>query len=97
MATARYLSFHNTFTPACVGCAAGIPTEYGKPRKPDREVQLVYYVGVAKGTSILADFGRQRKVLCHVVQGVLAHVPPLVQKYSLVRRFSALLCSVRYC
>jgi len=42
------------------------------------------YLGVALGTSILVDFGKQRKVLGQVVSGVLSHVPSLADRYSLV-------------
>lgn len=90
-AAARYLSFNETFTPACMGWlpagaeSAAEQAAPGKRRKPDQgEMQLVYYVGVALGTAILVDFGKQRKVLGQVVSGVLSHVPSLVSRYSLV-------------
>lgn len=95
----RCLRFNETFTPACFGLRApagvqlaaagpggGASLAGGSQRgRADGEMQLVYYVGVARESSIVLDFGRHRKVLAQVVTGVLPHVPSLVSRYSLVR------------
>ena len=69
---------------AAVAASAAAAAEGGSVKQKRSEMQLLYYVGVARGTTILVDFGKHRKVLSHVLSGVLAHVPEHVSKYSLV-------------
>ncbi|CAI5934004.1 unnamed protein product [Closterium sp. NIES-64] len=80
-------TFASSLTPSAWD-AAGDAVENAPGQAPahpdkDRETQLVYYIGIARGPSILVDFGRHRKILRSAVSAVLADAPKHCSTYSL--------------
>ncbi|CAI5476525.1 unnamed protein product [Closterium sp. Yama58-4] len=80
-------TFASSLTPSAWDAAAdAVENTPGQaPAHPDkdRETQLVYYIGIARGPSILVDFGRYRKILRSAVAAVLADAPRHCSTYSL--------------
>ncbi|CAI7841408.1 unnamed protein product [Closterium sp. NIES-53] len=80
-------TFASSLTPSAWD-AAGDAVDNAPGQAPahpdkDRETQLVYYIGIARGPSILVDFGRHRKILRSAVSAVLADAPRHCSTYSL--------------
>ncbi|GJP77744.1 hypothetical protein CLOP_g8099 [Closterium sp. NIES-67] len=76
-------TFASSLTPSAWDATENSPGQAPPHPDKDRETQLVFYIGIARGPSVLVDFGRHKKILRSAVSAVLADAPRHCSRYSL--------------